>query len=118
MNSSFFASVNMTRELVKRVSQARIINVISNVALETLPSMGSYVAAKAAARYFFQALQKELPVKDYQITNLYPSLIDTHAPAGMPAIDSSELAKLILQQAETEASYYQSDITLHPVPRQ
>jgi serine 3-dehydrogenase len=113
MQSNYFAGVYMTRGLVARVPAARIINVISSAALAPRPGEGPYGASKAAARHFYQSLQKELPTEKYQITNLYPSFIATSGP-NPDAIDPNDLAKLIVELAESRASYYPADITLYP----
>lgn len=114
MQSNYFAGVNMTQGLVKNVAKARIINVNSAVALAPQPGIGSYGAAKAAAKQFYQSLQKELTDENYQITNLYPSYIATNGQDPTNAIDPNDLADLILQQAESQASYYLPDITIYP----
>lgn len=113
MQSNYFAGVYMTRGLVAAVPAARIINVVSSAALSPRPGEGPYGASKAAARHFFQSLQKELPAEKYQISNLYPSFIATSGP-NPDAIDPNDLAKLIVELAESRASYYPADITLYP----
>lgn len=114
MQSNFFAGVNMTRELVRNIERAKIINVNSAVSLATDPGMGPYGAAKTAAKQFFQSLRKELPAEKYQITNIYPSYIATNGQDPENAIHPDDLADLILQQAESHTSYYAADITLYP----
>ncbi|MEO6761416.1 MAG: SDR family oxidoreductase [Candidatus Saccharimonadales bacterium] len=114
MQSNYFAGVNMTRGLVQNIKKARIINIISAVALTPLPGMGSYGAAKAASRQFFQSLQKELSDRDYQITNLYPSYIATNGQDPTNAILPEDLAGLIIQLAESHTSLYPTDITILP----
>lgn len=114
MQSNFFAAVNMTRELVKHIGQARIINVNSMVSLVAMPGMGPYGAAKTAARQFFQSLQQELPGEKYQITNLYPSYIATSGQDPANAILPEDLAGLITQLAEDNSSLHQTDITIFP----
>ncbi|HVA11500.1 MAG TPA: SDR family NAD(P)-dependent oxidoreductase [Candidatus Dormibacteraeota bacterium] len=116
MRSNYFPGVYMTRGLAEHVPSARIINVISNSALVTYASSGAYSASKAAAMNFFHSLQKEYPAGKYQVTNLYPSDIATSGP-NPEAIDPSDLAALIVEIAETQASYYPTDMTLFPTKK-
>jgi 2,3-dihydro-2,3-dihydroxybenzoate dehydrogenase len=114
IKSNYFAAVYMTRGLVENFNKARIINIISNSALNSYARQGAYGAAKAAERYFFQSLQKEFPANKYQITNLYPSDIASSEP-NPKAIAPSDLADFIVQQAESRSSYYLPDVTIYPV---
>jgi NAD(P)-dependent dehydrogenase (short-subunit alcohol dehydrogenase family) len=114
MQSNYFSGVYMTRGLAESLDTARIV--ISNSALEPNKSTGAYGASKAASRYFFQSLQKEFPSEKYQITNLYPSDIATQGP-DPNSIQPEDLAKLIVETAESTASYYPRDITLFSAKR-
>jgi NAD(P)-dependent dehydrogenase (short-subunit alcohol dehydrogenase family) len=114
IQSNYFSSVYMTRGLVENIASARIININSNGALAAHANNSAYGAAKAAAKQFFQSLQKELPPEKYQITNLYPSNIDSYGTVP-DAIEPDDLAGLIVELAESQASYYPTDMTLFPV---
>ena len=114
MMSNYFSGVYMTRGLVESVQRARIINVISNGALVVRSKSGAYGASKAAAMHYFQSFQKEFDAQQYQVTNLYPSDIASHGPS-VNAIDPSDLAQFILQQAENHSSFYIPDVTLYAV---
>jgi len=116
MTANYFTAVYMTRGLVKTLPKARIINVISSSALAAESENPAYGAAKAAEKYFFQALQQEFSPDKYQITNLYPSYIATHDP-NPDAIDPKDLAAFVRATAESNASYYLRDVTLYPVKR-
>lgn len=116
MQSNYFAGVYMTRGLIKNVEQARVINIISSSALSVDARSSAYGAAKAAAQYFFQSLQQEFPAEKYSITNFYPSNIASHG-ANPDAIDPNDLATLVVEQAENQASYYLRDVTAYPIKR-
>src|SRR5579884_1388059 len=105
MKSNYFTAVYMTRGLIEKVDKARIINVISNSALEPNAKTGAYGAAKSASRYFFQTLQKEYSADKYKITNLYPSNIATAQP-DPKSIEPNDLADFIRDMAESKHSYF------------
>jgi len=116
MRINYFTGVYMSRGLVEHVPSARIVNVLSNGAMVVHANNGAYGASKAAAMHFFQSMQKEFPAGEYQVTNLYPSAIATSGP-NPEAIDPSDLAGLIVEIAESKASYYPTDMTLFPTQK-
>jgi short-subunit dehydrogenase len=116
MLSSYFSSVYMTRGLAENVGVARIINVVSTSALAAHPKNSAYGAAKAATMHFFQSIKQEFPPDKYQITNLYPSDIASHG-VNPDAINPNDLAHFIVELAQSQASYYLTDVTMYPVKR-
>ena len=114
IKSVYFTAVHTTRELAKAVTKARIINVISSSALAAHSENSAYGAAKAAETHFFQSLQLEFKPSKYQITNLYPSSINSHGE-GAGSIEPVDLADFIVEQADTNTSYYLRDVTLYPL---
>jgi NAD(P)-dependent dehydrogenase (short-subunit alcohol dehydrogenase family) len=113
MQSNYFSAVYMTRGLIDNCHKARIINIVSNSALNTHSSQSAYGAAKAAEKHFFQSLQKEFPASKYRITNLYPSDIASSGP-NSNAINPVDLAGFIVQQADNKSTYYLPDVTVYP----
>ena len=113
MQSCYFSAVYMTRGLVQVVPKAKIINIVSSSALQPEKENVAYGAAKAAERYFFQALQDEFPASQYQITNLYPSYIATDAP-DEKAMTAEDVAQFVRGQAESTTSFYLRDVTMYP----
>lgn len=113
MQSVYFTSVYMTQALVQHVPTARIINIVSSSALLHDPAELAYGSAKDAQRHFFQALQETYKPEQYQITNLYPDYIATHEP-NPAAIDPTDLASFVRQQAKNESTYYLRDVTMYP----
>ena len=116
MRQNYFTGVHMTQGLVKTVPAAKIINIISNNANSLSPGSSAYGASKAAAKQFFQSVRKEAGNKDYRISNIYPDNIATSGP-DPNAIDPIDLANLVLQMAESTASYYIPEVTLYTVKR-
>lgn len=116
MKSCYFSSVYMMRGLALVFAKAKVINIISNSALAAHKGNSAYGAAKAAQMHFFQSLQREFAPEQYQITNLYPSDIASHGP-NPHAIEPTQLAALVREQAENGRSYYLRDLTIHSRPR-
>ncbi|HSX15843.1 MAG TPA: SDR family oxidoreductase [Candidatus Saccharimonadales bacterium] len=113
MQSCYFSAVYMTRGLALAVPKAKIINIVSSSALQPEKENVAYGAAKAAERYFFQALQDEFPAAQYQITNLYPSYIATDSPDDK-AMTAEDVAQFVRGQAESTTSFYLRDVTMYP----
>jgi len=111
MQSCYFAAVYMTRGMATVIPKARIINVISASALQAHRKNAAYGASKAAEMHFFHSLQMEFPPEQYQITNLYPTAIASQGPDDN-AITTEDLAHFILEQAESQRTYYLCDVTL------
>ena len=77
------------------------------------PETSSYGAAKAAEMHFFQSLQLEFKPSKYQITNLYPSYINSH-DNDPGSIEPRDLAQLAIEIANSDKSYYLRDVTIYP----
>jgi len=112
MNANFFPAVYMTRTLADIVDSARIITIISATAHAPATKNSAYGASKAAEKYFFQALQKELKPSHFKMTNIYPDAIATQG-VNPQAIDPEDLARFICDTAESHSTYYIRDVTLY-----
>lgn len=89
---------------------------MSSSALAVHASNSAYGAAKASQMHFFQSLQQEFALEQYRITNLYPSDIASHGP-NPDAINADELARYVVDLAESKLSHYLRDVTLYPAKR-
>lgn len=112
LKMNYFPAVYMTKSLVAAVDQARIITIVSAVALSPKAKNTAYGSSKAAEKYFLQALQSELDDNKYQLTNIYPNSIATSGP-NPKAITPEELAVFVRDQAELNKSYYIRDVVLY-----
>lgn len=112
LNMNYFPAVCMTKSLVAAVDEARIITIVSSVALSPKVKNTAYGSSKAAEKYFLQALQEELDDKKYRLTNIYPNSIATSGP-NPKAITPEELAVFVRDQAELNKSYYIRDVVLY-----
>lgn len=111
IKTNYLTGVRLTEAAVKTFTSLRIFNIISTAALQPSPHASAYGASKAAAKQFFQSLQKELKGDDYKITNIYPDMIGTYGnpPQG---IKPEDLARFIFWQANQPNSFYMKDVTL------
>lgn len=75
-----------------------IVNVLSVVALGSMPALGGYSASKAAAWSFTQALRAELGAKGVQVHAVFPGPIDTDMikTFDMPKTSAADVARAIL----------------------
>ena len=112
LSMNYFPAVYMTKSLIAMVDQARIITVVSAVALSPKAKNTAYGSSKAAEKYFLQSLQDELDDKKYRLTNIYPNSIATSGP-NPKAITPEELAVFVRDQAELNKSYYIRDVVLY-----
>lgn len=111
INSCYIAAVNATKAFTANVDKGRIINVISAISEDHFKGVSAYGSAKAASKYFFQTIRKELDAKAFPITNLYPDMINSYGnnPKG---INAGELAAIIFDNATTQKSYYIPEMTI------
>lgn len=112
LNMNYFPAVFMTKSLVAAVDEARIITIVSSVALSPKANNTAYGSSKTAEKYFLQSLQAELDDKKYRFTNIYPNSIATSGP-NPKAIAPEELAVFVRNQAELNKSYYIRDVVLY-----
>lgn len=79
--------------LLKKSTEAAIVNVSSGLALIGLPFYAPYAATKGAVKVFSEALRRELKDFPIQVTTLYPTGTDTPLmeTANTDGLDSPEM---------------------------
>lgn len=112
LDMNYFPAVFMTKSLIAAIEEARIITIVSSVALSPKAKNTAYGSSKTAEKYFLQSLQAELDDKKYRLTNIYPNAIATSGP-NPKAITPEELAAFVRDQAELNKSYYIRDAVLY-----
>ena len=112
LSMNYFPAAFMTKSLVASVEKARIITIVSSVALSPKAKNTAYGSSKAAEKYFLQSLQAEIDDKKYRLTNIYPNSIATSGP-NPKAITPEELSEFICDQAELDKSYYIREAVLY-----
>lgn len=78
----------MSRALIPALAaaapNAAIVNVLSLVAMASIPRLGGYSASKAAAWSLTQSLRAELRAKGIRVHAVYPGVVDTDMTRGIP----------------------------------
>lgn len=80
MDTNFFGPLLVSRALaplLERHHDAAIVNVLSVVALASMPGLGGYSASKAAAYSLTQALRGELRPRKIRVVAVFPGPVDT-----------------------------------------
>jgi short-subunit dehydrogenase len=101
LETNYYGTLNMVRAFAPVITGnggGAIANVLTMVALASLPGMGGYSASKAAAFSLTQAIRSELKGKGIQVHGIYPGAVDTDMLAGveMPKTQPEEIAAAII----------------------
>lgn len=101
LETNYYGTLNMVRAFAPVITNnggGAIANVLTMVALASLPGMGGYSASKAAAFSLTQAVRSELKSKSIQVYGIYPGAVDTDMLAGveMPKTKPEEIATAII----------------------
>jgi NAD(P)-dependent dehydrogenase (short-subunit alcohol dehydrogenase family) len=102
VETNFYGTLNMVRAfapLISANSGGAIANVLTLVALASMPGMGGYSASKAAAFSLTQAIRTDLRAKGIAVHGIYPGAVDTEMLAGveMPKTSPQEIAMAIVK---------------------
>lgn len=101
LDTNFLGTLHMVRAFAPVIAQnggGAIANVLTLVALASLPAMGGYSASKAAAFSLTQAIRAELRPKGIAVYGIYPGAIDTEmiAALSMPKTSAHDVAAAIV----------------------
>jgi NAD(P)-dependent dehydrogenase (short-subunit alcohol dehydrogenase family) len=101
LETNYYGTLNMVRAFAPVIASnggGAIGNVLTLVALASLPGMGGYSASKAAAFSLTQAIRSELRSKGINVYGIYPGAVDTDMLAGvaMPKASPAEIATAIV----------------------
>lgn len=86
METNLFGPMQITLELLpllRKSSQAAIINISSIAGISNFPMLGPYSATKAALHSYTQGLRAELAGTNIQVAGVYPGPIETRMTEGM-----------------------------------
>lgn len=97
MEVNLFGPMALTQAMLpvlKKSSQAAIINISSIAALSNFPSIGPYSITKAAMRSYIQGLRADLSSEGVQVVGVYPGPTDTRMTEGgeMPKAPPAQIA--------------------------
>jgi NAD(P)-dependent dehydrogenase (short-subunit alcohol dehydrogenase family) len=104
MRTNYFGTLAVTRALLPAIEKQKgsIVNVLTVVALASMPGLGGYSASKAAALSLTQALRGELGKRGIGVTAVFPGPVDTDMAREitLPKTSPAEVAKAILDGLE------------------
>jgi NAD(P)-dependent dehydrogenase (short-subunit alcohol dehydrogenase family) len=104
MTTNYFGTLAVTRALLPAIEQRRgaIANVLTVVALASMPGLGGYSASKAAALSLTQAMRGELGKRGVRVHAVFPGPVDTDMARAitLPKTSPADVAKAILDGIE------------------
>lgn len=118
-DTNFYGTLNMARALVPVIEQNQggaIVNVLTVVALASMPGLASYNASKAASWSMTQSLRASVAEKGIAVHAVFPGPVDTDMAAGIEIDKTSpaDIATAVLSGIEAE----QEDIFPDPMSTQ
>jgi NAD(P)-dependent dehydrogenase (short-subunit alcohol dehydrogenase family) len=116
---NFYGTLNMARAFVpvlERNGGGAIVNLLTLVALASMPGLAAYNASKAAAWSMTQSLRASVADKNTAVYGVFPGAVDTDMLAGVDMAKTSpaDIATAVLQGIETN----QEDIFPDPMSTQ
>ncbi len=117
--TNYFGTLQVARAFAPNLEAHKggtIVNVLSVVALASMPGIGAYSASKAAAHSLTLALRGELSKKGIAVLGAYPGPVDTDMAKGvdLPKTPPTDVAIAILAGVEAGEHYILPD----PMARQ
>jgi len=105
LDVNYLGPLAVTRAFVpilERQTPAAIVNVLTLVALASMPGLGVYNASKAAAWSLTQSLRADLRARNIAVHAAFPAGIDTDMLAGVDAVKAVpvDVVRLILDAVE------------------
>lgn len=91
LDVNFYGPLNVTRAFTPALVQNRgaVANVLTVVALASMPGIGVYNASKAAAWSLTQSLRGDLAKKGVQVSAIFPGPVDTDMARGIEMAKAS-----------------------------
>jgi NAD(P)-dependent dehydrogenase (short-subunit alcohol dehydrogenase family) len=115
---NFFGLLHTTRAFAPTLTkhQGAVVNILTLVALASMPSLGVYNASKAAAWSLTQSLRADFAKRRVKVFSVFPGAVDTDMLKGveMPKAAPADVAAAVLQGVETD----EEDIFPDPMSRQ
>ena len=100
--TNFYGKLNMARAfapVIERNGGGAIVNILTLVALASMPGLAVYNASKAAAWSMTQSLRASLAGKKIAVHGVFPGAVDTAMLAGveMPKTPPSDVAEAVVK---------------------
>jgi NAD(P)-dependent dehydrogenase (short-subunit alcohol dehydrogenase family) len=104
---NFYGTLNIARAFVpvlERNGGGAIVNLLTLVALASMPGLAGYNASKAAAWSMTQSLRASVANKNISVYGVFPGAVDTDMLAGVDMAKTSpeDIANTVLQEIEAE----------------
>jgi NAD(P)-dependent dehydrogenase (short-subunit alcohol dehydrogenase family) len=117
--TNFYGTLNMARAFVpvlERNGGGAIVNILTLVALASMPGLSTYNASKAAAWSMTQSLRASVRDRNIAVYGVFPGAVDTDMLAGVEMTKTSpaDLAAAVLAGIEAD----QEDIFPDPMSTQ
>lgn len=117
--TNFYGALNMARTWVPTIEKnggGAIVNILTLVALASMPGLSTYNASKAAAWSMTQSLRAALSARRIEVFGVFPGAVDTDMLAGveMPKTKPAEIAAAVIRGIESG----QEDIFPDPMSMQ
>jgi NAD(P)-dependent dehydrogenase (short-subunit alcohol dehydrogenase family) len=105
MDTNYLGTLNVIRSfapIIERNGGGSIVNVLTLIALASMPGFGGYSASKAAAYSMTQAVRAELAKKGIRVHAVFPGAVDTDMirSVEMPKTSPQEVARAVLAAVE------------------
>ncbi len=106
-DTNFYGSLNMARAFVPVIEQNQggaIVNILTLVALASMPGLSTYNASKAATWSMTQSLRACVAAKGITVYSVFPGAVDTAMLAGveMAKTRPADIATAVLAGIEAE----------------
>lgn len=105
MDTNYLGTLNMVRHfagVIENNGGGAVVNLLTLLALASMPGFGAYSASKAAAWSMTQSIRAELKPKNIEVYGVYPGAVDTDMikDVQMPKTSPVDVAKAILAGIE------------------
>lgn len=115
---NFYGVLNMTRALAPTLTRhhGAVVNILTLVALASMPGLGVYNASKAAAWSLTQSFRADFAKRQVKVFSVFPGAVDTEMLKGveMPKTLPTDVASAVLKGVEAD----EEDIFPDPMSRQ
>jgi len=119
LETNYYGTLRMVRAfapIIEANGGGGIVNLLTLVALASMPGLGAYNASKAAAWSMTQSIRADLAKKGIVVYGVFPGAVDTEMIRAMemPKADPRDVARAVLDGVEANAE----DIFPEPMSRQ
>jgi NAD(P)-dependent dehydrogenase (short-subunit alcohol dehydrogenase family) len=115
---NFYGVLNTTRAFAPTLTKhhGAVVNILTLVALASMPGLGVYNASKAAAWSLTQSFRADFAKRHVKVFSVFPGAVDTDMLKGveMPKAVPADVASAVLKGVEAD----EEDIFPDPMSRQ